>query len=121
MQTPERPQEDQPPRPENQVPLEINLGTSEEALFSQEQTFSFPSEISFFPPLSPQDSGMNGHISPTLPASSGSAKAQKSPEWRAMDVKTEANALRIENRDLLREQVRNVQMKCIELESIVRR
>ena len=134
MQTPEQPQEDHPPRPENQAPLEINLGTSQEALFPQEQTFSFPSEISFSPPVSPQDSGMNGHISPALPASPGSAKAQKPPEWSAMDAKTETNALRIENRDLVRikrkqeEQVRNLVQevaslgtKCREFESIARR
>lgn len=134
MQTPEQPQEDQPPRPENQVPLEISLGTSEEAPFSQEQTFCFPSEDSFSPPLSPQDSGMNGHISPTLPASSGSAKAKKSSELSALHAKTEANALRIENRDLVRikrkqeEQVRNLVQevaslgtKCREFEGIARR
>lgn len=77
---------------------------------------------------------MNGHISPALPASSGIAKTQKSPEWGALDVKTEANALRIENRDLVRikrkqeEQVRSLVQevgtlgtRCKELESIAQR
>lgn len=133
-QTPEQPQEDETSQPENHIPSEINLGASEEAFLSKEQTYSFPSEENFSPPLSPQDSGMNGHISPVLPASSGFAKAQKSPEWGALDVKTEANALRIENRDLVRikrkqeEQVRNLVQevgtlgtRCKEVESIAQR
>ena len=77
---------------------------------------------------------MNGHISPAVPASSGFAKATKSPEWGALDAKTETNALRIENRDLVRikrkqeEQVRNLAQevatlgtRCNELESIAKR
>ncbi|XP_020627612.1 TNFAIP3-interacting protein 1-like isoform X1 [Orbicella faveolata] len=133
-ETPEQPQEDQTSKPENHIPSEINLGASEEAFLSREQTYSFPSEENFSPPLSPQDSGMNGHISPALPASSGIAKTQKSPEWGALDAKTEANALRIENRDLVRikrkqeEQVRSLVQevgtlgtRCKELESIAQR
>ncbi|KAL9957935.1 hypothetical protein ACROYT_G034893 [Oculina patagonica] len=133
-ETPEQPQEDQPPRPENHDPPEINLAASQEALYSHEQAYSFPSEESFSPPLSPQDSGMNGHISPPLPASSGFTKTQKSPDCGALDAKTEANALRIENRDLVRikrkqeEQVRNLVQevatlgtRCNELESIAQR
>ena len=77
---------------------------------------------------------MNGHISPALPASSGFAKDQRSPEWSALDAKTEASALRIENRDLVRikrkqeEQVRNLVeevetlgRRCKEFESIAQR
>ena len=134
FQTPEQPQEDQTSKPEDHIPSEITLGASEEAFLSREQTYSFPSEENFSPPLSSQDSGMNGHISPALPASPGFAKTQKSPEWGALDAKTEANALRIENRDLVRikrkqeEQVRNLVqeagalgVRCKELESIAQR
>lgn len=77
---------------------------------------------------------MNGHISPPLPASSGFAKAPKSPDCGALVANTEANALRIENRDLVRikrkqeEQVRNLVQevatlgtRCNELESIAQR
>ena len=77
---------------------------------------------------------MNGHISPVLPSSNGSAKVEKSPDWGTLDAKTEANALRIENRDLVRmkrkleEQVRNLFQevatggtRCKEHESIAQR
>ena len=134
FQTSEQPQEDDTFRPENHVPPEINFAASEETFPSREPTYSFPSVESFSPPVSLQDSGMNGHISPALPASSGFAKVQKSPEWGALDAKTEANALRIENRDLVRvkrkleEQVRNlvqdvasVGTRCQELENIAQR
>lgn len=134
FQTPEQPQEEQNSRPENRFSLELNHAAPEETFPSSEQTYSLSSQESFYPPSSPQDSGMNGHISPVLPTSSGFAKVGKSPEWSALDAKTEANALRIENRDLVRikrkqeEQVRNLVeevslagTRCKELEGIAQR
>lgn len=132
-ETPEQSQE-QNSRPQNHIPSEVNPGASEEAFLSREHRYSFNSEENFSPPTSPQDSGMNGHISPALPASSGIAKTQKSPEWGALDAKTETNALRIENRDLVRikrkqeeqvnnlvQEVRTLGTRCKELESIAQR
>ncbi|XP_027059583.1 uncharacterized protein LOC113686186 isoform X2 [Pocillopora damicornis] len=132
--TSEQPPEDRNPRPENLFALEPIHTAPEETFLSREQTYSLPSQESFSPPSSPQDSEMNGHISPVLPSSNGSAKVEKPPDWGTLDAKTEANALRIENRDLVRmkrkleEQVRNlfqevatVGTRCKELESIAQR
>lgn len=133
-ETSDQPPEDRNPRGENPFALEPIHTAPQETFPSREQTYSLPSQESFSPPSSPQDSGMNGHISPVLPTSNGFAKVEKPFEWGTLDAKTEANALRIENRDLVRmkrkqeEQVRNMSQelvvmgtRCKELENIAQR
>lgn len=120
-----------------------------------QESSSFHSNESFPPPPPPQGFSMNGQASPTLPAApfNGQASptlpiapyngqfsptlptapipnAQRAPDWGVLD----ANAVRIENRDLVRikrkqeEQIHNLVQevatlgtRCKELESIAQR
>lgn len=128
-------------QPENQVPPEINLSTSNETLpellppqaFNsvppRQESLSLHSQESFPPPPPPHGFSMSSQTSPTLPAPPP-PNMQRAPEWGVLD----ANAKRIENLDLVRikrkqeEQIHNLvqevatlETRCKEVESIARR
>lgn len=127
-------------QPEKQLPSELNLSTSNEAFPellppgafnstpSKEESPSLHSQESF-PPPPPHGFSMNGEISPTLPTAPF-ANVPREPNWGILD----ANAMRIENRDLVRikrkqeEQIQNLvqevatlETRCKELEGIAQR
>ena len=123
------------------VPSEENLSTFDKSFpelqppqafssaLSRGESLSMHSEESFPPPPPPKGFAMNGQASPTLPAAPF-ANVQRAPDWGVLD----ANALRIENRDLVRikrkqeeqidklvQEVALLETRCKEVENIAQR